>query len=278
MKIHLVTVVGYYVKQLPHMLNHYRKLGVDSFIINVHLQHEGDPILSEVKQIVSGFGCGIASVTVGRWSNALLQRLYNRSRSGGADDWFLLADLDEFHVYPSDLFSIIDECEKKGYNYIRGCFIDRIAADGGFPELRPDRPIEDQLPLGCMFTYSILQGNPIKVVAAKRQVILGPGNHSSMNGVGCPITECFVQIHHYKWVREIVKQLEYRANREWEIHQYVSECQRFVEYYRANNGRIDITAPELLVAECRHGYKHWEYVKKTALSLSYPFDGSLIAR
>jgi hypothetical protein len=266
MDIHLVTLIGSHVKQLPHMLDHYRKIGIKSFVINVHVERPDDPVLSEAKQIVSDFGCEIASVTVGKWSFAIHQGVYNRSRSGNADDWFLIADLDEFQVYPGNLFNIIEECEREGYEYIRGCFIDRIAADGSFPELRLDKPIEDQLPLGCIFTYRILGGLPLKVVAAKRHIMLGPGNHQPMNGIGCPITDCFVQVHHYKWVREIIERLERLANTELEVPLYTLECGKFVEYYRANNGRIDITDPELLVSECKPEYKYWEQIKKAALA------------
>jgi len=244
------------------MLDHYRKIGIESFIINVHVERPDDPVLSEAKQIVSDFGCEIASVIVGKWSFAIHQEVYNKSRSGNADDWFLVADLDEFQVYPGNLFNIIEECEREGYEYIRGCFIDRIAADGSFPELRLDKPIEDQMPLGCIFTYRILGGHPLKVVAAKRHVTLGPGNHQPVNGIGCPITDCFVQVHHYKWVREITERLEYLANTASEASKYTLECRKFIEYYRANNGRIDIADPELYVSECKPEYKYWEQVKK----------------
>jgi hypothetical protein len=266
MNIHLVTLVGSHVKQLPYMLDHYRKIGVKSFIVNVHAHSPDDPVLSEARQIVGDFGCEIANVIVESWSAAVHQGAYHRFRSGEASDWFLIADQDEFQVYPGDLFNIIEECEREGYEYIRGCFIDRIAADGSFPELHLDKPIEDQFPLGCIFTYRILGGAPLKVVAAKRNVMLGPGNHHPMNGIGCPITDCFVQVHHYKWVREIVSRLEDLANSELDMPEYKSECRKFVEYYRANDGRIDIADPELLVSECKPEYKYWEQIKEAVLA------------
>jgi hypothetical protein len=266
MNIHLVTLIGSHVKQLPYMLDHYRKMGIESFIINVHVERQDDPVLSEVRQTVGDFGHEIASVTVGKWSFAIHQGVYHQSRSGGEDDWFLIADLDEFQIYPGNLFNIIEECEREGYEYIRGCFIDRIAADGSFPELRLDMPIEDQFPLGSIFTYHILGGLPLKVVAAKRHIMLGPGNHYPMNGVGCPITDCFVQVHHYKWIREIVERLKHLANREFEIPKYTLECRKFVEYYQANDGRIDIDDPGLLVSECKPEYKYWERIKEAALA------------
>ena len=49
--IHLTTAVGGYVKVLPHMLQHYRALGVDSFFVHVNLLDDGDPILDEVRAV-----------------------------------------------------------------------------------------------------------------------------------------------------------------------------------------------------------------------------------
>jgi hypothetical protein len=64
-RVHLVTVVGGHVDVLPHMLEHYRSQGVESFFVNLHLAGEDDPVRGVVEQITQRFGCGIASVTVG---------------------------------------------------------------------------------------------------------------------------------------------------------------------------------------------------------------------
>lgn len=261
MNVHVVTVVGAYAKQLPLMLNHYRRLGVKSFIINVHTQRREDPLLSEVERIVDDFGCKISSVSVGGWSEALNEELYNRSRPNHPGDWFVIADLDEFQVYPGDLLSILEECDRKGYDYIEGCFIDRISADGSFIELCHDRPIEDQFPLGCIFTYRILGGVPLKIVAARGHVRLGVGNHSARNGIGCPVTDCYVQVHHYKWVKGIADRIQPRSVRPESGASYMLECRRLVEYCRANHGRIDVTDPRLLVSECKPEYKYWNQIK-----------------
>jgi hypothetical protein len=266
MNITLVTVVGSYIGQLPHMLDHYRKLGVNSFVINVHLQHRDDPILTEVERVVSEFGCAISSISVGKWSDALNEELFNRSRSASSDEWFILADLDEFQLYPRSLPSVFEECERKGYDYIQGCLVDRIAADGRLNELLYDKPIEDQFPLGSIFTYSVLGGLPLKITAAKAHVKILAGNHFARGVLGCPITECFVQVNHYKWVSGLIERMEQRSrDEEWKGLAYKSECCKFVEYYHANNGRIDITDPNLLVSKCDPGYKYLETIKQALL-------------
>jgi len=44
MRIHLVTVVGESAHWLPHMLAHYRGLGIESFLIHAHLSRPDDPV------------------------------------------------------------------------------------------------------------------------------------------------------------------------------------------------------------------------------------------
>src|SRR5258706_16136190 len=60
MRIHLTTAVGGYVRVLPHMLRHYRALGVESFFVHVNLLHEDDPILDQVRAL-----CDVTSVSIG---------------------------------------------------------------------------------------------------------------------------------------------------------------------------------------------------------------------
>jgi hypothetical protein len=268
MKVHLVTVIGADVTILPHMLRHYRGIGIDSFLINVHLKSEDDQIIHDVRKFTDEAGCGISSVSVGKWSEELNWQLYSASRKN-ADDWYIIADLDEFQKYPKDLLTIIEECEIKGYDYIEGCFIDRIAGDGSFPEVLYDRSIEDQFPLGCTFTYSVLGGYPIKVVAVKGYTNVAKGNHFAMTGNACPIEECFVEVHHYKWDKRVVNRMMHRANSDKRLvsDKYKQECQKFIDYFQANHGQIDISDPRLHVASCKPHYKYWGVIKETVLSI-----------
>jgi hypothetical protein len=261
MNIHLVTVIGSNVSLLPHMLTHYRRIGIESFIINVNLQDENDPAKGEVDKYISELRLGDTEIIVNnwveRWSDITNATLYNRTCASRPNDWYVLADLDEFHAYPSNLFDIIEDCERCGFDYIEGCFIDRIASDGGLPVLRYDAPIEEQFPLGCVFTYRVLRGDPLKIVAAKGNVRLPQGNHFAMGGVGCPIEKYYIPVHHYKWVHGVLERMKYRANDEVRKNIYKVECRRCYDYFMKNNGRMDITDPNLLVSECQPEYKYW---------------------
>jgi hypothetical protein len=48
----------------------------------------------------------------------------------------VLAESDELQAYPGTLGAVLDDCDRLGYQYLPGCFVGRIARDGGFPPLR----------------------------------------------------------------------------------------------------------------------------------------------
>jgi hypothetical protein len=263
--IHLVTVAGGYVGTLPRMLEHYRTLGVESFFVNVHLAREGDPVREEIEAVTRRFGCGVASVSIGDWQQ-LQRSLYARQREQYPGDWFVLADVDEFQKYPRALRALIEECDRKGYEYIRGCIVDRIARDGRFPPLAADLPIADQFPLGASVTNPILGADPRKVVAVKGALPLVKGQHHAIAGVACPARECYAQVHHFKWVEGVGERLAERAEmlqRQGAPHWV--ESARFAEYYRMSGGALNLDDPHLHVAEAEPEYAPWEVVKKIVL-------------
>jgi hypothetical protein len=273
-QVHLTTVVGSFVKVLPHMLAHYRDLGISSFLINVHLSYRDDPIIKEVERVTTEFGCCIASVTVGDW-NLEQQKMADISRQRYPDDWFIYADQDELQIYPYDLFEIIGHCDQKGYDYITGAFIDRIGPDGGFPEVTYERSLWSQFPLGGFITYPILGGYPKKVVAAKGHVALNLGQHRALNGRGCPVEKFFIQVHHFKWANGIVEHLKQRAEDQKKLNlPHWIESQKFISHYEKHNGKFDIRDPVLLITECHRDYKYWEYIRQIFTRLQYlPLKG-----
>lgn len=267
MDIHLTTVAGSFVRVLPHMLNHYRELGITSFFVNVHLSHDRDVILEEAQEITNRFGCGIASVVVGDWQSNQVE-MYARFRRQYPNDWFILADQDELQVYPHDLIEIIKECDRKGYDYINGCFVDRISADGGFPEVEQNRDVWSQFPLGGFVSYPMLRADPRKVVAAKGHVKLVGGQHYALSGISCPLGEYFIQVHHFKWVKDLVSRLARRAQilKDSNVPHW-AESERFVSYFEKHGGRIDINDPLFGLTNCERDYKYWNDIRQKAINL-----------
>ncbi len=266
MRIHLVTIVGAHVEVLPFMLDHYRAQGIDSFRINVHQKDADDPIVDAVRAVTTPRGCEIASVFVGDWQSQQ-EGVWRASMRVRPNDWCVLADQDELHVYPDRLASILAYCDRKGYDYITGAFIDRVSADGGFPAVDRSRPLGPQFPLGGVVSYPMLGADPRKVVAAKGFVTVVRGQHLALTGVGCPIEESFTQVHHFKWTAGLVDRLRDRAAllRRNEV-QHWTESDRFVQYFTTHGGRIDCADPRFLLGSCEPSYPHWDRIRSLALA------------
>ncbi len=268
--IHLVTAVGGYVEILPFLLQHYRKLGVESFFVNAHLSSEDDPVLEEIRAVTTRFGCGIASITVGDWQS-VQRELYERQRRIYPTDWFILADQDELALWPAGVRETIDDCESQGYDFIRGCIVDRIARDGRFPVLIEDQPVEQQFPLGAFFSNPALTAEPRQVVAVRGDIPLLKGQHHALRGRACPAREHYLEVHHFKWHSKVYQRLVARAQRFREQgHGEWVESARFAEYYRLTNGQINLEDPNFMIGECTPGYEHFERVKKIVLNAPVP--------
>lgn len=263
-RIHLVSVVGSYVEVLPHMLAHYRGMGIESIYLAVHMERTQDPVHDQVEQVAREFGCNIHETEIGPWRPGTNPAIYTRIRRRHPRDWFILADQDELQVYPEPLADILGRCERRGYDYVEGCFLDRIARDGGLPPVRRDQPISGQFPLGGFLSKVLMDAYPKKIVAARGFVDVGWGQHTAHGARGMPIDDCFVPVHHFKWVAGLARRLEARARARREMGEpYGAESQRFVDYYRGNGGRIDLDDPALLIADCtRADYPHWERIRE----------------
>jgi hypothetical protein len=265
--IHLVTVVGSHIDLLPHMLHHYRELGVDSLIVNVHLEKYGDPLYEAVLEVTRAYDAEIGCVFAGKWLQSVNPFLYAQSRDKRPKDWFIMADLDEFQVYPRPLRQFLGEMENAGYDYVEGCVIDRISRDGSFPEIKQEVPLWEQFPLAGMITYPLLGANIQKVVAAKGLVKLGLGQHFARNGIGCPREREYIPVHHFKWFKDLVVRLQKRVEFYKAVNESIwVESQRFVDYCETHSGRIDVLDPQLLLAESAKDYVLWDQVKRMVLA------------
>jgi hypothetical protein len=267
--IHLNTLVGgRSVATLLPMLEHYQRLGVESYLINVHLSERNDPILEEVRAITRHFGVPISSVFTGNWLE-VLRRVYRESRQSYPDDWHILADQDEFQVYPMKLPELETMCNEKKYDYVCGCWVDRFAASGAFLQVDSSRSIWEQFPIGAFLSYPIAAADPRKVVFARSNVDVCVGQHFAWNGRGCPIDEVFVQVHHFKWVNGIIAELERRALLlKQSGYKFNVESTRFVKFFKENGGLANLKDRRILTAECGEDYIHWPVIRKWLILLN----------
>lgn len=268
MAIHLVTVVGGDANPaLEAMLHHYQKLGVDAFHVCLHLREENDPAREAVTEVAKRFGCGIDRTLVGP-RVFVQQELYAQPRRDYPKDWFVLADCDEFHQHTMPLADLVAECTRNRWDHVRGCMLDRLAADGGFPAIDPATPLAEQFPLGSMLTLKLMFADPRKVTLVHGAISVIHGQHRTHGQAQCPPDVCFTQVHHYKWCdsvpQQLARRIEYcKANNlgEWR------ESAEFLAHIEKMGGRIDLSEERFLVGPCDPEYVHWERMKKEVLAI-----------
>lgn len=261
MSIHLLSVVGGRVSTLGLMLDHYLALGVDSILLFAHARSESDPNLSEIASIAASRGVAIGEIVIGPWDK-VQYRIISQIAAAPRDEWYLIADQDEFQQYRLPLKQLVAECDSRGFDYVRGCFVDRFSADGLLPPIDSSRTLPEQFPIGTFFTRPVLGGSPMKVVAARGGVsFTNFGHHHASNGVACPEELHFVQVHHYKWTDGLLPYIAARSEALSGPSVLTSEDRRFERYLRHNGGRIDLHDPGILAAPCEPTYPHWDTVR-----------------
>jgi hypothetical protein len=210
--IRLVTVTGSRTTTLKHMLNHYKDM-VDEMCVVVY-EWVGMDTFDEVQNIVSQFSnAKITNRAFGdKYNWEFVTQLYNEEKSKHPNDWWVISDDDEFHVYSDSLKSIISNCDVNGWDMVRGGFIDRIGEDGEMVELLDTDDIFEKFPYAGFFRYPLSGANPNKICIAKGYVEITNGQHyAKIDGhttwkwqgwnhpLIAPIKKCNVQVHHFKW-------------------------------------------------------------------------------
>lgn len=245
------------------MLEYYQSLGIESFLVYVHMQSEQDHVLEEVRTILRNMGVHPAGYRTGDWLDVQYQCLVE-ARQKYVSDWFVIADQDEFQIYPTSIQQIIDECLDRGFDYVRGCFVDRFTTDGDLGHFDASKQVWEQYPIGGLFTYPILGGDPRKVVLANSRVAFtNSGHHEALRGISYPIDRCLVQVHHFKWMSGLIPYLKSRSSQRWPDGVAVDlETERLTKYLEEHANRINLTDPRINAAPCNPLYPHWDAVVK----------------
>lgn len=265
---------------LPHMLKHYEGVVDKSFVV-VYRHSDDDGILEEIEDL------GIKPylvVTEDKYNWERVTQLYNYVKSKHPNDWWIVSDDDELQVYPDPIEDIIEKCERKGYDFVTGGFIDRIGIDGTFPKVTADTNIHKAFPLAGFFRYPMSKACPNKVTLMKGYQDVTPGQHyaSFTDGTNSwgpkhprrmPVEECFTQVHHFKWDSTCLSRMLEVA----EIKKDYAYSKEYSKMYRAiarTDWKIDITKPEYLVANLKESsyieykdYPHWDELRNLIITI-----------
>jgi hypothetical protein len=282
--IKLVTVIGHGANLLPHFIKHYKKY-VNEINIVVY-ETEANPLIgNEISEYIEGEkNVKIVKVVKDRvydWDK--VTQLYNFTKSKFPQDWWVVADIDEFHLYPKDdLQYVINNCEENGWDYVRGGFIDRIGENGEFSELVENTSIWEQFPNAGFFRYPMSQACPNKVCIMKGYIELTAGQHYTKidgettwkwRGWNHPLVNKIdtVQVHHFKWDKTAINRIQAVANIK-QNYAYSDEYSKmFLELFKSKF-KIDITKKEFmfelgLTQPEFNGYKNWNKLINKIMSI-----------
>ena len=238
--VRLLTVIGHGTNLLPHFIEHYQK-HVDEINIAVYETELHPNLTEEINEVIKNYEKVNVVITVQErvfdWEK--VTQLYNFVKSKRKDSWYVIADIDEFHLYTNDdLPTIIKTCDEYGYILVRGGFIDRIGINGEFEDIKSDTSIWEQFPNAGFFRYPLSNANPNKICIKKGHVELTSGQHyAKLDGhttwrwqgwnhpLRYPIQRGFTQVHHFKWDKSVVDRLkavakigqDYSYSREYQI-------------------------------------------------------------
>jgi len=183
---------------LPFLLKYYQQRGVTRF---VYAAWRGIkcPVYAELAKHSQGLDWHV------RPNQFCMYNLYNstdetvalnraRREFVAADEWFLVADLDELHDYGGKSFpDMAAQAQQEGYKVVRSRFVDRFAPEGALPPVKLDVSLDAQFPWATSMT-KWSGANVHKIGLHRGDVTIRSGHHNSME---IPLN--FGDTHHFKW-------------------------------------------------------------------------------
>jgi hypothetical protein len=278
--LNLVTVVGENTHILPHMLKHYEDV-IDKAYVAVYRQSEDDGILEEIEEL------GIEPFIVftePKYNWERVTEIYNTIKQTKPNDWWIVSDDDELQVYPEPVEDIIENCERSGYDFVTGGFLDRIGIDGTFPEVTRETDIHKAFPLAGFFRYPMSKACPNKVTLMKGYQDITSGQHyaSFQDGTNSwgnkhpkrmPVEEVFTQVHHFKWDSTCVERIKKVADNKKD-YSYSDEYRIMYEAIKTSEWKIDVLNPEYLVEEMKElsyidymDYTKWSILREKIIKI-----------
>jgi hypothetical protein len=278
--LNLITVVGENTHILPHMLKHYEDK-IDKAYVCVYQQSKDDGILEEIEEL------GIEPFMVftePKYNWERVTEIYNTVKQTKPNDWWLVSDDDELQVYPEPIEDIVDSCEKNGYDFVTGGFLDRIGIDGTFPKVTRETDLHKAFPLAGFFRHPMSGACPNKVTLMKGYQDITPGQHyaafnNKSNSWGVkhpkrmPIQEVFTQVHHFKWDSTCIERIKKVADNKKE-YSYSDEYKIMYDSIKDYDWKIDVNNLKYLVEDMKEfsyieymDYPHWDTLRDKIIKI-----------
>jgi len=283
--IRLVTVIGHGIELLPHFISHYRDM-VDEINIVVYSSLNYPNLEDDIKLFIKNEPkvkiVHSESWKMYDWEH--VTRLYNKTKLTHPEDWWIIADIDEFQIYNESVTDIVKNCEENGWEFVTGGFIDRLGNGGTFPEIYDESSIWKQFPMAGFFRYPISKACPNKVTLCKGNIEISNGQHYAIidghttwrwqgwnHPLRYPINKNFTQVHHFKWDSTIKRRLKQVVDLN-ESYAFSDEYRLMYDYLNKNRYVIDISNDDFMfdnlpILPNYSYYREWNKLKNKIVSI-----------
>lgn len=294
--MNIVTSVGHDPVKLHHFIVYYKSIGVDDFHVVVWGDSEKVPY-DDIVAVLDSHDLSVYKDYRDIQINDIrfLSNIYNEAVTTKPDEWWIVADLDEFNIFPDSLEDYITKLDSSGQTHAKGIMLDRIGVGGALSELQMDDVIWEKFPNVGYISKQVRHCAAITVPLFKKgdtNLELGIGQHRvdelllQRQYTGIDVVRAStiekdnlergnsfwqdntVETHHFRWSKldhDLLKDTE-----NWWVLQPPQvnmhrELQREVDYLEANP-TIDMSNALFLVDGSPHtdkaygGYEHWQTV------------------
>jgi len=229
-QIDLITITNTEIEIFPFFYQHYKRLGVNRFLIGIHYGCQSIiPYLTQFNDVT------VAGISPTLDYDGLENKI--RKQYIPDDRWNIIADLDEFHDFLQPLQELIKELEFMKINVYYGKLIDRIKNNGSFPICLDQSDIYQQFPLQVRFSELIMKGCCDKIMLLKGKIDTNRGHH-----------HCFLKhkhstigiVNHIKWFGNVLNKLEKMKQIRIELKKpFVTETIKAIKHIKENRNRIN---------------------------------------
>lgn len=195
---------------LPHFLEHYRHLGVNSFRFALHGEWSGE----QLQKLSLQDDCFIEQQLHDPFSEQLKRRCLTQMAADLIGSWILLADTDEFLELPCHSLKRTCQClELMGAVSLPALTLQRHSSDGTLAALESTASTEERYP---MMQFHLAEAMGVSPPIRKTQYPLVKvnsgfdiqgGNHFPPNGKVADVFPIRGVVHHFKWRRALQQSL-----------------------------------------------------------------------
>ena len=240
------------IELLPHFLDHYKKFGVTNFVLGIW-NGANNPVWDQIAQyndptirLCKSYDEPLSGAPEAAFANRIREEL-------SPNDWYIPADLDEFHVVPGydNVHDLIHDMDLFNTDFLRGTLVDRTTHDGSIPlHITPTPTIWEQFPNQTNITKSLLWACDEKISLARQSVKILEGHHwteyfkwtehcrDGYSWLNYQFKKSSLT-HHFKWFGNLLEKEETKLARYKNLGLgYYTENQRLVDHLKSHGGRL----------------------------------------